>query len=112
MAESIKELRRICQEPTKNTDSWYYRNFPRRISIYFTKILLITGFTANQVTVLALAMSIISGILLSFGDPFHSVIGALLFQVRNILDCVDGEIARYRGSASISGEYLELLVHG
>ncbi len=106
MVESIKELKKICQ---KENDNWYGRYFVRKISIYITKLLLKTEVTPNQISGLSILIGIIAGIFFVFGNYWYTLVGALLLLLSNIVDCVDGEIARYRKSTSIAGKYIESL---
>ena len=104
MVESIKELKKICQ---KENDNWYGRYFVRKISIYITKSLLNTEVTPNQISGLSILIGIIAGIFFVFGNYWYTLGGALVLLLSNIVDCVDGEIARYRKSASVAGKYIE-----
>jgi phosphatidylglycerophosphate synthase len=105
MVESIKELRKICQTHKKIPVS---EVFQRKISIYFTKLLLYTDITANQVTLLNIIIGIIAGIFF-YGHSWYTFFGALMLCLWCIFDCVDGEIARYRGNPTITGLYLDRL---
>ena len=108
----LKELRKICQTPESALhDSWYGRNFARRISIYFTKFFLHLHLSGNQVTALWCILEITAGILFCFGNYWFSVIGALLIQLAYILDGTDGEVSRYRKTSSLKGEYFDRLCH-
>ncbi len=111
MLESIKELKKICQNSKTETMDWYSKIFYRNISIYITKLLLHTSITANHVTLFTIVLGLAAGILFSFGTYPHILAGALLLQLWLIFDCVDGEIARYRGTAGICGKYIESLDH-
>lgn len=110
MVESIKELRKICQDkgkeykPRKIT-AWTEKNINRRISIYFTKIFLKTGMSANQITLMCLFIGLIAGLFLTFGNPRYWIIGVLFLYLALIFDKVDGEVARYNKSASAAGDY-------
>ena len=106
MVESIKELKKICQ---KKNDNWYGRYFVRKISIYITKLLLKTDVTPNQISGLSILIGIIAGIFFVFGNYWYTLVGASVLLLSNIVDCVDGEIARYRKSASVAGKYIESL---
>lgn len=112
MVESIKKLRKICQSTKLKKDHNPYSTvFARKISIYLTKLLLHTSITANQTTLLLVFIGILAGIFLTYGQEWYTLIGALLLQLWYIFDHVDGEIARYRGTESITGKYLDLLSH-
>lgn len=106
--ESIKELRRICQvsrESESFKDSWFAKHCTRRVSIYFTKFFLIIGASANQVTGLGFFIGIIAGVFLVFPSSIYWIIGALLLLLFSVLDSVDGEVARFRRSASAAGAF-------
>ncbi|MBA7618392.1 hypothetical protein ES703_25718 [subsurface metagenome] len=107
--ESIKELRVICQ--SGHESSGYLKHVNRRISIYITKLLLHTPITGNQVTLFGILLGIASGILFSFGNYWYSIAAALLINLSEELDYVDGEVARYRGTSSPLGHYLDILGH-
>jgi len=109
MVEPIGELRKICQNSRKYAKK-YRMNPWRKVSIYFTKALLYTNITANQVTILCALIGVLGGILLAFGN-WYSIAGALLLHLHVIFDFVDGEVARYRKSESLTGIYLDLLCH-
>ena len=111
MIESIKELKKICQNSKTETMDWYSNIFYRNISIYVTKLLLHTSITANNVTLFTIVLGLAAGIMFSFGTYLHILAGALLLQLWLIFDCVDGEIARYRRTAGICGKYIESLDH-
>lgn len=111
MNRPIKELRRICQDTKTEKEDWYSTNFCRKVSIYLTKLLLFTSITANQVTLLSIVVGLVAGVLFSFGNYLYTLVGALLLQLWLIFDCIDGEIARYRKSANISGKYVESMNH-
>ena len=108
--ESIKELRRICQDTRDDVlyqRNWFDRNLTRRISIYFTKVFLKMGISANQATAVDLLIGLAAGALLVSPKPGHWLIGIFLFYAYFVFDCVDGEIARYRKTASPVGSYLD-----
>ena len=110
MTESIKELRIICQKSRESEfyySGWVDRNLYRRVSIYFTKLFLKIGISANQATIMSFFILVIAGVFFLLGKPWHWIIGALLIYLFDILDRVDGEIARYNKSASVRGGYLD-----
>jgi phosphatidylglycerophosphate synthase len=105
---SIAELRRICQGPRLKDlqTSWYYRHVLRSLSIYVTRAVILTPLTANQVTVLSGVAGVLAALLLSLGQYWCSVAGAGLILLMELLDHVDGEVARYTGTASTKGKLL------
>ena len=107
MVESIAKLRKTCQNLKRDREKGhlYAYLFAGRISIYITKILLYTKISANQVTFLNVLVKI-AGALLLIREP---IFGVILLQLGYILDRVDGEIARYRKSASLTGRYWDVV---
>ena len=50
----------------------------------------------------------VGGLLFVFGDYYSMLIGCIVFyQLWNLFDCVDGEVARVTGNMSLGGRYLE-----
>lgn len=116
--ESIKELRKICQPVVSRPpffslfNYWVYR-FYRFFSIYLTWIFLhFKKITANQITIGGSALFILAPFCYLKGEYWLNLIGIFLVSLANILDYVDGEMARYRGQTTpISGNFLEPLTH-
>lgn len=112
MVESIDELRKICQSIDKKKKSISYSViFARKISIYFTKLLLYTNITPNQVTLLCTIIGMTASLFFVNGNPWYMIAGALLLELWYIFDHVDGEVARYRNSTTLTGVYLDFLSH-
>jgi len=102
--ESIKELRKICQE--KGYQEHITLRFYRIFSIYITKIFLIFKINPNIVSVLGFLMGIVGGYLY-LNNQF--LLGSILFLIALILDFVDGEIARYCKLSSKFGAWLDTI---
>ena len=111
--EPMQQLKSICQKPEqeRSKDSWLINNVFRKISIYITKMLLYTPISGNQATMLMTFVGLIAGLFFIFGNYYYSIMGALILLFSDILDCVDGEVARYRGSCSIAGRDYDHLSH-
>ena len=97
----VAELQKIC-----------FRTPPdiyRRVSIYFTRLALMFGVSANHITV-SRAIFLILGILVFIFAPVTlswMILGILFFQLVLLLDTMDGAIARYNKEASFFGEALD-----
>jgi phosphatidylglycerophosphate synthase len=79
------------------------RKFSRRLSIWAIK----NGITPNQITLASLAIAAIAFALFASGNRVALVIGALLVQISLIVDCSDGEVARFTGASSALGAWLD-----
>lgn len=106
--ESIKQLREICQQTRDDEfyqSDWLDRNVLRRTSIYLTRLLLKAGFSPNKVTLLSLLPGLAAGALFTMPGAGYWLGGWGLFLLFDVLDCSDGEVARYQKSSSLAGEF-------
>jgi hypothetical protein len=106
--KALHQLRETCQYKPRDDpspDDWLTHIIVRRFSIYLTVLFLKVGLSANKVTALRLLPCIGAGVLLAFPQPEYWLLAWGLLFVWEILDCCDGEIARYSGTPSLVGEY-------
>ncbi len=106
---TIKNLKRIVRK--SHEPEPYARYVVRPISIYFTWVFVRTPLSANQVTVIQEVIGIAGAVLLGLGRIEWAIVGILLLQLGYILDCSDGEVARWKEQKSIDGVYLDLVGH-
>ena len=115
MTESIKELRIICQKSREGEFyylGWVERNLHRGVSVYITKLFLRLGISANQTTIFSFLILVAAGIFFFIpGKPWQWIVGSVMIYLFDVLDRVDGEIARYNKSASIRGKYLDAITY-
>lgn len=104
---SIEELRKICQP--EDVDQTPLARTYRGISIYITKLFLYTPITPNQITLLGVVIYIGGAALFTLGSPLMIIIGGLVVRAAILLDYVDGNVARYRGTSSPEGAFLDKL---
>jgi phosphatidylglycerophosphate synthase len=93
-------------------DPTYARVAVRRISPYVT--FLITRFTplpADAVTGLSIAAGVAGGMAIVPATVSAYLLAVVLLQLAYLLDVVDGEVARVRGTSSLRGTYLDLAGH-
>jgi len=107
--ENLSELKKICWKETETV--WYAKYLIRHISIRVTRLLLPTGISANQATLIFLISGVLGAILLGIGDLSYSIFGLLLIQFSYVFDCVDGEIARYKKQSSVNGVFIDSIGH-
>jgi phosphatidylglycerophosphate synthase len=83
----------------------------RKLSIYGTWLLAKTPITPNQVTGLMIVCGVLAGVVLALPGLWAALGAALLVQIYLLLDCSDGELARWTGRTSITGVYLDRVGH-
>jgi phosphatidylglycerophosphate synthase len=83
----------------------------RRLSPYVTRVLLATPVTANAVTWLMIPSGLLAALSLSFPGLLPAIAAVVLAQVQLLLDCSDGEVARWRRTFSPAGVYLDQIAH-
>ncbi|MGQ0626449.1 MAG: CDP-alcohol phosphatidyltransferase family protein [Sporichthyaceae bacterium] len=112
---SAAELRAVAQPPTVlsrvNAEHWAGVVYGRKISIHLTRALVNTRITPDAITWGMIAAGVGSAVALSFPGWWTAVLAALLIQLQLILDCCDGELARWRGKTGASGVYLDRIGH-
>lgn len=112
---SISELRALAQPASvlerRSAEHWTGRLYMRRISIYGTRLALRFGLSANFVTGLMIVTGLFAVGVFAVPGLWGAIVGALLIQLYLGLDCVDGEVARVRGTEGARGIYLDRLGH-
>ncbi len=88
---TIKEIKKYAKLD-KTKPNYYFR----WISVFPTKLFLYLPFTPNQITALSLLMAVVGIFLFNFGGYIYPIIGVLILAASVVIDCVDGNIARYR----------------
>lgn len=112
---SVAELRAVAQPPAvlsrANAEHWAGIAYGRKISIHLTRMLVNTRVTPDGLTWAMIVAGGLSAIALSFPGAWTAVLAALLIQAQLILDCMDGELARWRNKTGASGVYLDRIGH-
>ena len=112
---SLAELRPVVHpgglKDRRSGEHWAGRIYMREISLRCTRLLVNTRITPNQYTGLMIVAGVAAGAALLIPGLAGAVAGALLIQVYLLLDCVDGELARWRQQTSITGVYLDRVGH-
>ena len=111
---SIAELRAATQPPgifeRNSGEHWAGKLYVRRVSPYATRLLL--GLHPNTVTWLMIGVGVAAGAVLAVDDALWAALAAfVLIQLQILLDCSDGEVARWQGISSPVGIYLDRLGH-
>jgi phosphatidylglycerophosphate synthase len=105
--EELDERTVRLREAARGGDGFYSTFVLRRISWRFTGMAERIGLTPNQVTLISFALGLLAAGFLALDSRPWSVAGALLLQFCLVVDCVDGELARYRRRFSRFGAWLD-----
>ncbi|MBL8828925.1 MAG: CDP-alcohol phosphatidyltransferase family protein [Planctomycetaceae bacterium] len=101
-----------CQKPDHRTvGNWYARRISRPLALHVTHIVLSTGISAHAITALAWLAGLAGVGALACGGVGGWLTAAALLQLSYLLDHVDGQVARYRDTASLDGVALDYLMH-
>ncbi len=111
----LADLRDVCQPPEVmgrvNAEHWAGRLYMRHVSLHLTRALLRTRISANGVTGLMMGSGLLSAAALAIPGLWSALLAALLIQLQLLLDCSDGEVARWRRTTGPAGIYLDRIGH-
>lgn len=112
---SIAQLRAITQPPEvrsrANAEHWTASLYLRDLSPYLTWTLLRTGISANGVTGLMILTGWATAAALLIPGIGGAALALVLGQLQMLVDCCDGEVARWRGVSSPAGVFLDKVGH-
>ncbi|MBL4574781.1 MAG: CDP-alcohol phosphatidyltransferase family protein [Opitutaceae bacterium] len=102
-----QKLERLWETKNKD-DEWWSSFFTSPLAIFANWFVVeVKWLTPNLVTVLSLLVALIASVLIVVGGQINFIIAAVLINVSHILDCMDGQMAKYRGSSSRLGNYFD-----
>ena len=113
--QSIAELKAVAQPPEvrgrRNAEHWTASLYLRTLSPYLTWMLLKTRLSANNVTGLMIFTGWATAASLLIPGVFGAGLALVLGQVQMLIDCCDGEVARWRKTSSPAGVFLDGVGH-
>jgi hypothetical protein len=109
---TVAELRAGVQKDRhREIGNWLARRVARPTAVYGCWLAIRLGLSAHQVTLAALGSSLAAAVAIGTGDRVFFVAGVMLAHLGFWLDHVDGQVARWRGTVSLDGVYLDYLMH-
>lgn len=109
---TLAELRsRVQKDRHREIGNWLARRVARPSAVFGTWAAVRLGLSAHQVTLMAMGASLASAAAIATGSRAGFVGGVGLAHLAFWLDHVDGQVARWRGTASLDGVYLDYLMH-
>jgi len=106
---TIADIRTLLPKEKKameRNELWGHWVF-RPVSYYPTWLFLKLGISANGATIMSFILGLIGCALLAFSNYIGIIIGAVLINLWALLDFVDGNIARYFGSGTKCGAFID-----
>jgi len=106
---SLRKAEQALMRSLRKPEDGVVARFNRYVSLALSRPLLDTPVSPNSISVLALLVGVLCGVLAATGRRPEMVVGAFLFWFNCVLDGIDGEIARAKHLESHLGEWLDTI---
>ncbi|MGP3973761.1 CDP-alcohol phosphatidyltransferase family protein [Streptomyces sp. 8N114] len=108
---SVAELRPVVHpagvKDRRSGEHWAGRLYMRELSLRVDRHLVNTRVTPNQLTYVMTVAGVLAAPALLVPGVGGAVLGVVMVQLYLLLDCVDGEVARWKKQFSLGGVYLD-----
>ncbi|MEU1072240.1 MULTISPECIES: CDP-alcohol phosphatidyltransferase family protein [unclassified Streptomyces] len=108
---SVAELRPVVHPPgvkdRRSGEHWGGRLYMREVSLRVDRHLVTTRVTPNQLTYVMTVAAALAAPALLVPGIWGAVLGVVMVQLYLLLDCVDGEVARWKKQYSMTGVYVD-----
>jgi phosphatidylglycerophosphate synthase len=105
------QIAEVYRRTRKPKDILWNRFVARPLAAVLLVPLRATRITPNQITLLTLIVFAGGAALLALGAGWRAlVIATIIIEVSYVLDCVDGQLARLKGTSSPVGAHLDFLM--
>jgi phosphatidylglycerophosphate synthase len=105
---TYQERRQHLRETLKPREEWWSRVFATPVA---HGILLVVAdwrwITPNRLTLLSLATALVACLLITTGEEAYLLLAGGVIQLSYVLDCMDGQLARYRNASSRLGAFAD-----
>ena len=103
------KLKRLWATKNKN-DEWWSSFVTAPLAIAANYVVVdFKWLTPNLITLLSFTTALVASVFILIGGQVEFFIAAVLIHVSHIMDCMDGQMARYRGVSSPAGSFLDKL---
>ncbi|WP_433284724.1 DUF5941 domain-containing protein [Micromonospora sp. CA-244673] len=106
---AVDEDRAELKLSVKERDDFFTTFFVSTWSPYVTKAAARIGLGPTAVTMISVAFAVAAAVLFGAGGRFALVAGGILLYLGFVLDCVDGQLARYTRHFSAWGGWLDTM---
>lgn len=104
---TLEDIRKVL----KPADAWWTVLVIDPIAIRLLWIVSnFTKLTPNQITAISFIFGLLSALSFLQGTWIYLILGAFLFQICFLIDCIDGKLARLKGLKSGFGAYLDAML--
>jgi phosphatidylglycerophosphate synthase len=101
------KLTQLWATKTKEDEWWSsFVTSPMAIAANYVAVEL-PWITPNRITGMSFLVAVSAAVCVVIGGISNFVIAAVLIHLSHILDCMDGQMARYRKSSSATGSYFD-----
>lgn len=100
--------RELWASLTSSSDGFVDRHFNRPVGRPLARLLIHTAVSPNAVSIASVLIGLAAAGCFAMGSYAAGILGAVLFQVSAVIDCVDGDIARAVFKESPLGKWLDL----
>jgi phosphatidylglycerophosphate synthase len=112
---SLAELRAVAQPSTTvnrtSGEHWAGVLYMRRVSLRLTRLIAPTRVTPDALTWSLVLCGLAAAAVLMLPSVWAALGAALILQLQELLDCSDGELARWRGQTGPTGIYIDRVAH-
>ena len=112
---TIAQLREITQPPTVTgraaAEHWAGSLYLRKFSPYLTTVFIKIGMSANAVTWLMITSGFLAAVAILIPGISGLLLPVIFTQLQMLIDCCDGEVARWNQTFSPLGTFLDKLGH-
>ncbi|GIJ33463.1 DUF5941 domain-containing protein [Micromonospora sediminimaris] len=106
---AVDEDRAELRLSVKEKDDFFTTYFVSTWSPYVTKLCARLGLSPTAVTMVSVAFAVAAAAMFAAGGRPLLVVGAVLLYLGFVLDCVDGQLARYTRNFSAWGGWLDTM---
>jgi hypothetical protein len=110
MGASWKDLRRVCQSPVRDGNDVAGLLFGDHASLLITKVFVDLRLSPNYASIGFFVCGLV-GALLQVSHSGLALAGSALLVLYYVLDCVDGEVARWQRVVNVHWGYFDYLFH-
>ena len=102
-------FRELFQASIKSADTeeWFDAHFNHPIGLVFALFWNKLGVHPNVITILSFFLGAGAGLMFSYTDWPHNVMGIVLLMLANFCDSTDGQMARLSGKTTLLGRVLD-----